>query len=101
MRIPERGYEGATEAGAAGLREGFARLARAAESLSSAGIADAAATVSISEDARRLGGRVPSEVDVLDAMLELRRASLTVSTSVAVLQSADDMARDALALGRR
>jgi len=101
MRIHGSGYERAAEAGAAGLRDGLARLARAAESLSSVSVADAAATVSISDDAQRLGRRVPLEEEILDTMLELGRASVTVSTSIAVLQSADDMARDALALGRR
>lgn len=95
------GLDRMRDAGAAGVREGFQRLARAAEALSSSGVADAAATVSISEDARRLGARA-SESDVLDATLELQRASLLVSTGVTVLLSADDMNREALEIaGRR
>jgi hypothetical protein len=95
--IPSRfGHSRLGDIATGSIRDGVTRLERAAEALSSAGVADAAATVTVSEDARRLTGRT-SGLDELDALLELRRASVQVEAGVAILQSADDMAREALA----
>lgn len=94
------GYARLEDAAQSSIRDGMARLNRAADALSSSGFADAAATVEISDAAKRLSGP-RTGLDELDAMLELRRAGLEVRVGVAVLQSADDMAREALAITKR
>ncbi|MBM4359723.1 MAG: hypothetical protein FJ096_16590 [Deltaproteobacteria bacterium] len=100
MIPPRIGRQELGEIASGAIRDGFSRLARASEALASGGLADAAATVSISEEARRRAGPQDGTSE-LDALLELRRAGIQVEAGVAVLQSADDMAREALSIAAR
>jgi hypothetical protein len=81
-----------------GIRKGNAQLANAAETILRASTSREGDSVSISPAARELGAT--REPDLIDGMVELRAAELTVAASVATLRTADDMARTVLRIAR-
>jgi hypothetical protein len=99
MRVGGVGFGSVSDIAVAGIRKGYAQLQHAGETIARATTTNDGDTVAISDRARQLAAA--AQPDLIDGLLELRTAGITVAANTATVKAADEMARDAINLAKR